>query len=64
MVTAVFIAPWLKRLIAFVIWAVLLGIVAFALVGVAIRIFNPEPVPGMTMMIVAGVALLGNGLAT
>ena len=51
-------------LIAFVNGAVLLGIVGFVLVEATIRLFNPEPVSGMTMMIVAGVALLGNGFAT
>lgn len=51
-------------LIAFVNGAVLLGIVGFVLVEATIRLFNPEPVSGMTMMIVASVALLGNGLAT
>lgn len=51
-------------LIAFVNGAVLLGIVGFVLVEATIRLFNPEPVSGITMMIVAGVALLGNGLAT
>ena len=51
-------------LIAFVNGAVLLGIVGFILVEATIRFFNQEPVSGMTMMIVAGVALLGNGLAT
>ena len=51
-------------LIAFVNGAVLLGIVGFVLVEAVIRLFNPEPVSGITMMIVAGVALLGNGLAT
>ena len=53
-----------EALIAFVNGAVLLGIVGFVLVEAVIRLFNPEPVSGMTMMIVAGVALLGNGLAT
>lgn len=51
-------------LIAFVNGAVLLGIVGFVLVEATIRLFNPEPVSGVTMMIVAGVALLGNGFAT
>jgi len=51
-------------LIAFVNGAALLGIVGFVLVESVRRLFNPEPVSGMTMMIVAGVALLGNGLAT
>ena len=51
-------------LIAFINGAVLLGIVGFVLVEAIIRLFNPEPVSGVTMMIVAGVALLGNGFAT
>jgi len=51
-------------LIAFVNGSVLLVIVGFVLAEATIRLFNPEPVSGMTMMIVAGVALLGNGLAT
>ena len=51
-------------LIAFVNGAVLLGVVGFVLLEAAIRLFNPEPVSGTTMMIVAGIALLGNGLAT
>jgi cobalt-zinc-cadmium efflux system protein len=51
-------------LIAFVNGAVLLGIVGFVLVEAVIRLFNPEPVSSITMMIVAGVALVGNGLAT
>ena len=51
-------------LIAFVNGGVLLGVVGFVLVEAIIRLFRPEPVSGMTMMIVAGVALLGNGLAT
>ena len=51
-------------LIAFVNSGVLLGVVGFVLVEAIIRLFRPEPVSGMTMMIVAGIALLGNGLAT
>lgn len=51
-------------LIAFVNGSALLGIVGFVLVQAVIRLFNPEPVSGITMMIVAGVALLGNGFAT
>ncbi|PIT94818.1 cation transporter [Candidatus Falkowbacteria bacterium CG10_big_fil_rev_8_21_14_0_10_39_9] len=51
-------------LIAFVNGGVLLGVVGFVLVEAIIRLFKPEPVSGMTMVIVAGVALLGNGLAT
>lgn len=51
-------------LIAFINSSVLLAIVGFVLVEAIIRILKPEPVSGITMMIVAGVALLGNGLAT
>jgi cobalt-zinc-cadmium efflux system protein len=51
-------------LIAFINASVLLAIVVFVLIEAIIRLANPEPVSGMTMMIVAGVALLGNGLAT
>jgi len=51
-------------LIAFVNGGVLLGVVGFVFVEAIIRLFNPEPVSGMTMLIVAGVALLGNGMAT
>lgn len=51
-------------LIAFVNGSVLLGVVGYILIKAVIRLFNPEPVSGLTMMIVAGVALLGNGLAT
>lgn len=51
-------------LIAFVNGGILFAVVAYVLVEAVIRLFNPEPVSGMTMMIVAGVALLGNGLAT
>ena len=51
-------------LIAFVNGGVLLGVVGIVLVEAGICLFKPEPVSGMMMMIVAGVALLGNGLAT
>jgi cobalt-zinc-cadmium efflux system protein len=51
-------------LIAFVNGGALLIIVGFVLIEAIIHLFKPEPVSGMTMMIVAGVALLGNGLAT
>jgi len=51
-------------IIAFVNGGVLLVIIGFVLFEAIIRIFKPEPVSGLTMMIVAGVALLGNGLAT
>lgn len=53
-----------EALIAFTNGAVLLGIVGYILVESVIRIFNPEPISSLTMMIVAGVALVGNGLAT
>jgi cobalt-zinc-cadmium efflux system protein len=53
-----------ELLIAFVNGGVLLGVVGFVFVEAIIRLFNPEPVSGMTMLIVAGVALLGNGMAT
>jgi len=51
-------------IIAFVNGGVLLAIVGFVLFEAVIRIFKPEPVSGLTMMIVAGVAVLGNSLAT
>ncbi|PIP28379.1 MAG: hypothetical protein COX29_01525 [Candidatus Moranbacteria bacterium CG23_combo_of_CG06-09_8_20_14_all_35_22] len=51
-------------LIAFINGSILLGVVGFILVEAGIRLFKPEPVSGITMMIVAGVALLGNGIAT
>lgn len=51
-------------LIAFVNGGVLLAIVGFVLVEAVLRLFHPESVSGLTMLIVAGVALLGNGLAT
>lgn len=51
-------------LIAFTNASLLLAIVGFLLVEAFIRLFKPESVSGITMMIVAGVALLGNGLAT
>lgn len=51
-------------LIAFINGAILLGVVGFVLVEAVIRIFNPTPVSSITMMVVAGVALLGNGVAT
>lgn len=53
-----------EALIAFVNGAVLLGVVGFILLEALIRLFNPEPVSGGTMMAVAGFALLGNGFAT
>lgn len=53
-----------EALIAFVNGGVLFAVVGFVIVKAIMRIFNPEPVSGVTMMLVAGVALLGNGLAT
>jgi cobalt-zinc-cadmium efflux system protein len=53
-----------ELIIAFVNAAALLGIVGFILIEAVMRFFHPEEVSGMTMMIVAGVALLGNGVAT
>jgi len=53
-----------ELIIAFVNAAALLGIVSFILVEATMRFFHPKEVSGMTMMIVAGVALLGNGAAT
>jgi cobalt-zinc-cadmium efflux system protein len=51
-------------IIAFVNGAVLLGVSGWVLVESAIRIFHPEQVAGFTMLIVAIVSLVGNGLAT
>ena len=51
-------------LIAFVNGSALLVIVGFVLVEAVMRLFHPEPVSSLTMMIVASVALTGNGLAT
>ncbi|MFA5990724.1 MAG: cation diffusion facilitator family transporter [Candidatus Doudnabacteria bacterium] len=51
-------------IIAFVNGSVLLAIVGFILVEAVIRLFKPEAVSGLTMMVVAAVALAGNGLAT
>ncbi len=53
-----------ELLIAFVNGAVLLGIVGFILLEAVMRLLKPEPVASMIMLIVAGVALLGNGIAT
>jgi len=51
-------------IIAFVNGAVLLGVSGWVLVESVIRIFHPEEVAGFTMLIVAIVSLLGNGIAT
>ena len=51
-------------IIAFVNGGVLLGVSGWVLVESAIRIFHPEQVAGFTMLIVALVSLVGNGLAT
>lgn len=53
-----------ELIIAFANAGVLLGVVSFILVEAVIRLLHPEEVSGMTMMIVAGVALIGNGVAT
>jgi len=51
-------------IIAFVNGGVLLGVSGWVLIESVIRIFHPEPVAGFTMLIVAVISLLGNGLAT
>jgi len=51
-------------IIAFVNGGVLLGVSGWVLVESIIRIFHPEAVAGFTMLIVAIVSLVGNGLAT
>jgi len=51
-------------IIAFVNGGVLLGVSGWVLVESVIRIFHPEAVAGFTMLIVAIVSLVGNGLAT
>ena len=51
-------------IIAFVNGGVLLGVSGWVLVESVIRIFHPEPVAGFTMLIVAIVSLVGNGIAT
>jgi cobalt-zinc-cadmium efflux system protein len=51
-------------IIAFVNGGVLLGVSGWVLVESVIRIFHPEAVAGFTMLIVAVVSLVGNGLAT
>lgn len=51
-------------LIAFVNGAVLLAVVGYVLIEGVIRLLEPEPVSSLTVMAVAAVALVGNGLAT
>ena len=51
-------------LIAFVNGSVLLAIVGYVLVEGVLRLLKPEPVSSLTVMAVAAVALVGNGLAT
>ncbi len=51
-------------IIAFINGGVLLGVSGWVLVESVIRIFNPEPVGGFIMLVVAVISLLGNGLAT
>jgi cobalt-zinc-cadmium efflux system protein len=51
-------------IIAFVNGAVLLGVSGWVLIESIIRIFHPEAVAGFTMLIVAIISLVGNGLAT
>ena len=51
-------------IIAFVNGGVLLGVSGWVLTESIIRIFHPEVVAGLTMLIVAIVSLLGNGIAT
>lgn len=53
-----------EALVAFVNGGILLGVVAFILIEAVIRLFNPQPVSGLVMMVVAVFALLGNGIAT
>jgi cobalt-zinc-cadmium efflux system protein len=51
-------------IIAFVNGGVLLGVSGWVLVESVIRIFHPEQVAGFTMLVVAVVSLVGNGIAT
>lgn len=53
-----------ESIIAFVNAGVLLGVVGFVFIEALIRFFHPEPVASVTMLIVASVALAGNGTAT
>ncbi len=50
-------------IIAFVNGGVLLGVSGWVLIESVMRIFNPEPVGGFIMLVVAIISLLGNGLA-
>ncbi|MDR3642205.1 MAG: cation diffusion facilitator family transporter [Candidatus Doudnabacteria bacterium] len=50
-------------IIAFVNGGILLGVSGWVLAASVIRIFHPEQVAGFTMLIVAVISLLGNGLA-
>jgi cobalt-zinc-cadmium efflux system protein len=51
-------------IIAFTNGGILLAVTIFILIEAMQRLFHPVEVAGMQMMIVAGVALLGNGIAT
>jgi len=51
-------------IIAFVNGGVLLGVSSWVLIESVIRIFHPEIVAGFTMLIVAIISLIGNGIAT
>ncbi len=51
-------------IIAFVNAGVLLGVSGWVLVESVMRIFRPEPVGGLIMLIVAVISLLGNSIAT
>jgi cobalt-zinc-cadmium efflux system protein len=51
-------------IVAFVNGGVFLGVSGWVLIESVMRIFRPEPVGGFVMLVLAGVSLLGNGLAT
>ncbi len=51
-------------IIAFVNGGVLLGVSGWVLIESVIRLFHPEVVAGLTMLIVAAASLAGNGIAT
>lgn len=51
-------------IIAFTNGAILLGVSGWVLVESILRIFRPEPIASMTMLIVAVISLLGNGFGT
>jgi len=51
-------------IISFINSGVLLGVSGWVLVESVIRIFHPEQVAGFTMLIVAIISLVGNGIAT